>query len=384
MTTTTVSPDFPSNYDFDFYYSIATEYTGPALTSTIPRIVPIDVYQIPTADFAVDSSLIFQTLPIIQPIKKTDFNVTESSEVEVVSGIGNVSFGHYSNPADSDSDSNDSDLSSPVLSSTDCIEEGEGRPRRRETVDLDSDSDSVSIDDEEDELIEIRRKARSVKKGVCHRCFKGNRFTEKEICIVCSAKYCSCCVLRAMGSMPEGRKCITCIGYLIDESNRLIIGKCTRMLKHLLSDSEVKQVMDFETSCEFNKVPPRLVWINGRPLRVDEMQVLERCKNPPKKLKPGRYWYDKVSGLWGKEGEKPSQIITAQLAIGNPIRWDASNGNTNVTINNRIVTKAELWMLQSAGVNCEGRPHFWVSADGSYQEEGQKNVKGKIWDKVRN
>ncbi len=31
---------------------------------------------------------------------------------------------------------------------------------------------------------------------------------------------------------------------------------------------------------------------------------------------------------------------------------------------------------------CEGKPHFWVSDDGSYQEEGQKNMKGKIWDKV--
>ena len=31
---------------------------------------------------------------------------------------------------------------------------------------------------------------------------------------------------------------------------------------------------------------------------------------------------------------------------------------------------------------CEGKPHFWVSEDGTYQEEGQKNEKGKIWDKV--
>lgn len=35
-----------------------------------------------------------------------------------------------------------------------------------------------------------------------------------------------------------------------------------------------------------------------------------------------------------------------------------------------------------AGVQCAGKPHFWVNADGTYQEEGQKTVKGKIWDKV--
>lgn len=31
---------------------------------------------------------------------------------------------------------------------------------------------------------------------------------------------------------------------------------------------------------------------------------------------------------------------------------------------------------------CEGTPNFWVSADGSYREEGQKKDRGRIWDKV--
>lgn len=35
-----------------------------------------------------------------------------------------------------------------------------------------------------------------------------------------------------------------------------------------------------------------------------------------------------------------------------------------------------------AGVPCEGTPNFWVNADGSYREEGQKNDRGCIWDKV--
>lgn len=47
-----------------------------------------------------------------------------------------------------------------------------------------------------------------------------------------------------------------------------------------------------------------------------------------------------------QEGEKPSQIISAELAIGYRISEDASNGDTNVLINNRRITKAELWMLQ--------------------------------------
>ncbi|CAA7040731.1 unnamed protein product, partial [Microthlaspi erraticum] len=269
----------------------------------------------------------------------------------------------------------------------DCVSETNGDRKQQPVVTF----LGIASDDEEEEDCSNQKRIRVApvkkqpqtkgKKGSCYRCFKGSRFTEKEVCLVCDAKYCSSCVLRAMGSMPEGRKCVSCIGFPIDESKRGNLGKCSRMLKRLLNDLEVKQIMKTERFCEANQLPAEYVYVNGQPLYHEELVTLQTCSNPPKKLKPGDYWYDKVSGLWGKEGEKPYQIISPHLNVGGSISAEASNGNTQVFINGREITKVELRMLQLAGVQCAGNPHFWVNEDGSYQEEGQKNTKGYIWGK---
>ncbi|KAL5790832.1 hypothetical protein ACOSQ2_005720 [Xanthoceras sorbifolium] len=303
-------------------------------------------------------------------------------------------FHDYMNPANSES--TESGLSSRSLSSEvfsckeeDCNnDETRCHVKRPSTVIFLEPDTSDTVHEESDysetESNDVRPKAeRNGKKGSCYRCLKGNRFTEKETCIVCGAKYCCNCVLRAMGSMPEGRKCLTCIGFRIDEANRGNLGKCSRMLKRMLTTMEIKQIMRSEISCIINQLPPERVFVNGEPLSQKQLVILQGCPNPPKKLTPGHYWYDKVSGLWGKVGHKPCQIISPQLEVGGHLMQEASNGKTNVFINNREITKKELWMLQAAGEQCEGDPHFWLSADGSYSEEGQNHVKGRIWEKKR-
>uniref|UniRef100_A0A9I9CS32 Extra-large guanine nucleotide-binding protein 1-like n=1 Tax=Cucumis melo TaxID=3656 RepID=A0A9I9CS32_CUCME len=386
-------------------YSFAKEYKGPPVPYDLPQALPINVERIPVAAVVAEVPFTHKmSLPVVQPILAQDVMSKKfSKELEpavgksVVSPTSVIAFDQSTEDSrrclSKESDSGSERTVSPtsviafedrVVGNHGCQLSGDLSSSAVTFLDPESDyTYNEEYSQDGPETLRMRQDSlRKGKKGSCYRCGKGNRFTEKEVCIVCDAKYCSNCVLRAMGSMPEGRKCVTCIGFPIDESKRGNLGKCPRMLKRLLNDLEIRQVMTAEKCCEANQLPPEYVCVNGEPLSFEELSMLQTCPNPPKKLKPGNYWYDKVSGLWGKEGQKPSKIITPHLNIGGPIKADASNGNTKIFINGREITKVELRMLQLAGVQCAGNPHFWVNEDGSYQEEGQKNTKGYIWGKA--
>lgn len=349
--------------DFSHEYSFAIEYKGPGVNYEIPRAVPINVDYIPTAsvvEFRDDLS----SLPVIQPIVKNsrrgscsspnsvisstkedgavfidadrkdngedECNINSCDGIESSGELENFNkirgrlegwsesleikneedFQGYSNSSDSESAESGLSSSSGIFAVREEEEVENGiQPRhgRRPSavVFLDPQSSNTiseaeSSQYETESILEMPRAERKGKKGSCYYCLKGNRFTEKEVCIVCGAKYCIDCVIRAMGSMPEGRKCITCIGFTIDESRRENLGKCSKVLKRLFTDSEVRRTMSREKECEINQVPPRLVYVNDDPLSRQELLALQSCRKPPKNLKPGRYWYDKESGFWGK------------------------------------------------------------------------------------
>ncbi|KAF3449491.1 hypothetical protein FNV43_RR10219 [Rhamnella rubrinervis] len=183
--------------------------------------------------------------------------------------------------------------------------------------------------------------------GSCHLCHKGNVFTPKVACNVCNARYCRNCLFTAMGAMNEGRKCLTCRGLAIDESRRKNLGKCPRMLKEVDSYKyRTRLIMIDEKYSEANQLLPKQISVNGKPLNAGD-QIMLRCHNPLMKLKPGKYWYDKETGFWGKEGHKPFKIISPHVDVGSPLKLDASGGKTKVFINSREITNAELWMLKA-------------------------------------
>ncbi|KAK8463644.1 hypothetical protein PHAVU_011G001100 [Phaseolus vulgaris] len=233
-------PGVPSVHDagddFSYEYSFAEEYKGPPLSYSIPEVLPFNLDQIPLAPVA-HSPPHNLSLPVIQPFRKTN--------AELASRASSVS----SNPLsckEEDHDDDDDDPVSPKHVKRPSVVTFRD-PETNEIVDDEEIVESVSGESNSNNSNSNNNRVRphaerGGKKGSCYRCLKGSRLTEREVCIVCGAKFCRNCVLRAMGSMSEGRKCVTCIGYRIDEEKRGNLGKPSRMLKYLLSKGEWARV----------------------------------------------------------------------------------------------------------------------------------------------
>ncbi|KVH91648.1 G protein alpha subunit, helical insertion [Cynara cardunculus var. scolymus] len=355
------------DYD-DLELSVALEYMGPQVTYELLKVQPLESRK-----------------PVIRVVGSPN----QSSRLT----------------ASSDSVASDSFSGSPSASPGSIHDQHETDHEARKgpvvtfkTIDRSDKKDVVSYP----ENVTISRKKKKTK--FCYRCGKG-KWETKVSCLVCDAKYCSNCVLRAMGSMPEGRKCVTCIGEVIDESKRMTLGKNSRLLVRLLSPLEVKQIMKAEKESSANQLRPEQLIVNGSPLKPDEMAELLGCPLPPQKLKP----------------EKPDRVVSSNLSFSGKLDPKTSNGNTQVYINGREITKLELKVLrvslfislppdarnlvylaivdsiiytiilyhyilnlfvQLADVQCPRDTHFWVYDDGRYEEEGQNNIKGNIWEKA--
>lgn len=296
-------PDEESELD----YSIAMEYSGPPVSYDLPRVEPLDLNSaaIPTASIAeplleLQKSVSCDAAPVVEPIPFPISHLVSSPRVfssseSVVSVL--------QNPDSSSASVSPSprSVSNPPTNASKQLVNGLKRAPvvTFNTVDRSERKDNAEKKIFPENIGVSKEEKKKMRRRVCYRCGKG-KWETKESCLVCDAKYCSNCVLRAMGSMPEGRKCVTCIGDPIDESKRSKLGKHSRVLSRLLSPLEVKQIMIAEKECSANLLRPEQLIVNGVPLKEEEMAELLGCPLPPRKLKPGRYWYDKESGLWGK------------------------------------------------------------------------------------
>ncbi|PPS18164.1 hypothetical protein GOBAR_AA02421 [Gossypium barbadense] len=296
-------------------YSIAIEYKGPPVAYEVPRVEPLDVnsHAIPTAEALSESQrLVANTATLlIEPIPlpvsyiasvtspRTQSPRVSASSESLVSVLQNPDFSSASPSASPGSVGNP-----PSNPPKQVVNEGKRVPVVTfNTVEKSDRKDVDMVKRVFPEYVGVSTEKKK-KRRVCYRCGK-RKWETKESCLVCDAKYCSNCVLRAMGSMPEGRKCVTCIRQPIDESKRLRL-----------------------------------------------------------------------------EGEKPDRIISSNLNFTGKLNHDASNGNTEVYINGREITKLELRVLKLANVQCPRDTHFWVYDDGRYEEEGQNNIRGNIWEKA--
>lgn len=107
--------------------------------------------------------------------------------------------------------------------------------------------------------------------------------------------------------------------------------------------------------------------INGRPLSQTEIAAIERLVGG--RLVPGRYWYDRIAGLWGYEGGPPVGFALAGLTVGGALQADASRGTTRVFINGRELHQLEVAYLMTLGPVLPGR--YVLNAAGYVSVEGQ-------------
>src|SRR5262245_28777293 len=85
------------------------------------------------------------------------------------------------------------------------------------------------------------------------------------------------------------------------------------------------------------------VVVNRKALSPETVAMLQGKVGP---IRPGRYWYDKVSGLWGKEGGPNQGQIQAGLELGAPLPADISGRGTGIFVNGREIHPDEYGVLK--------------------------------------
>ena len=111
------------------------------------------------------------------------------------------------------------------------------------------------------------------------------------------------------------------------------------------------------------------VVVNGTVLSADVIRQLQQLYPVP--IPPGRYWYDPISGGYGREGEPIAGQMLPGLALGGPLATNASRGTSGVFINGRQLTTGEKRYIELLCQTPVVVGRYWVLATGLGGYEGQ-------------
>jgi hypothetical protein len=118
-----------------------------------------------------------------------------------------------------------------------------------------------------------------------------------------------------------------------------------------------------------------VVICNGERLSNETVRALEQAYRV--RVRPGAYWYDRMTGAWGYWGGPVAGVIMPGLSLGGPLAENASNGNTGIFINGRQLHQRDVWVLRQIMIPLPGR--YWMNAAGTFGAVGGPPLGNIYW-----
>jgi len=108
--------------------------------------------------------------------------------------------------------------------------------------------------------------------------------------------------------------------------------------------------------------------VNSVALSAETARQLQQVYPVP--IVSGRYWYDAVSGAYGREGEPVAGQMMAGLSLGGPLAANASRGTSGVFINGRELAAGEKLYIERLCQTPVAPARYWIMANGLGGYEG--------------
>ena len=108
--------------------------------------------------------------------------------------------------------------------------------------------------------------------------------------------------------------------------------------------------------------------VNGEVLSDETVHQLQQVY--PVAIPAGRYWYDAMSGAWGRDGEPIAGQMMAGLSLGGSLAANASRGTSGVFINGRQITYGEKSYIEMLCQTPVVPGRYWIVASGIGGYEG--------------